>query len=131
MSIRMPFLCNLMAVGSSLLLGGCAATTPPPQFTAVSPADPAAPESAVPPPVALLTGGGELSEGATKADDSPSPPAPAASSGVQSGPEHAMTEGAAVYTCLMHPEVAAKEPGKCPICRMTLTKKAKAPKEKP
>ena len=34
--------------------------------------------------------------------------------------------GAAVYTCPMHPQVRSDEPGKCPICGMTLVKKEQA-----
>jgi hypothetical protein len=33
--------------------------------------------------------------------------------------------GAAVYTCPMHPQVVSDQPGKCPICGMTLVKKEK------
>ena len=36
---------------------GCAGTTPPPRFSAVSPADPEAPEAATPPAAPVLTGG--------------------------------------------------------------------------
>ncbi|MDH3842955.1 MAG: hypothetical protein OES69_03385, partial [Myxococcales bacterium] len=40
-------------------------------------------------------------------------------------PEHAATEhpesDIAYYTCPMHPSVEQPEPGKCPICGMTLT----------
>ena len=35
---------------------------------------------------------------------------------------------AAVYVCPMHPEVTAKEPGRCPKCGMHLEKKAEASK---
>jgi len=34
------------------------------------------------------------------------------------------------YACVMHPEVVAKAPGSCPICGMTLVKKAAKPKER-
>jgi Cu(I)/Ag(I) efflux system membrane fusion protein len=30
-----------------------------------------------------------------------------------------------VYTCSMHPDVASKTPGKCPVCGMDLEKKQK------
>lgn len=33
------------------------------------------------------------------------------------------TPAAAVYTCVMHPEVQSDKPGKCPKCGMTLVKK--------
>ena len=35
----------------------------------------------------------------------------------------AATQPAAPYACPMHPEVRADEPGRCPICGMTLVKK--------
>lgn len=44
-----------LAVLLALALAGCAATTPPPRFSAVSPADPDAPEAATPPATPLLT----------------------------------------------------------------------------
>ena len=34
-----------------------------------------------------------------------------------------MKEGAAVYSCSMHPEVTSDKPGKCPKCGITLVKK--------
>jgi Cu(I)/Ag(I) efflux system membrane fusion protein len=37
------------------------------------------------------------------------------------------TEDRAVYTCPMHPEVIAEEPGDCPICGMALVEKEAAP----
>jgi Cu(I)/Ag(I) efflux system membrane fusion protein len=36
----------------------------------------------------------------------------------------------ATYTCPLHPQIAAKAPGSCPICGMTLVKKAAKPKER-
>ena len=33
---------------------------------------------------------------------------------------HAVGQSETIYTCLMHPEVTSKEPGKCPKCGMTL-----------
>ena len=44
------------ALAAVIALAGCAATTPPPQFSAVSPADPDAPESATPPATPSMTG---------------------------------------------------------------------------
>jgi hypothetical protein len=44
--------------------------------------------------------------------------APAASPHEQGGA--APTPRAIVYTCSMHPEVRAAQPGKCPSCGMTL-----------
>jgi rubrerythrin len=37
------------------------------------------------------------------------------------------TPQAFYYTCVMHPQVHADKPGKCPICGMTLIKKEGAP----
>lgn len=34
-------------------------------------------------------------------------------------------EGATLYTCPMHPEVASETPGTCPICGMTLVERRK------
>lgn len=38
------------------------------------------------------------------------------------------TPAAAVYTCLMHPEVQSDKPGKCPKCGMTLVKRGSGAK---
>jgi len=54
-----------------LALSACGVVTPPPRFSAVSPADPNAPESAVPPPEPMLTGDGELAD---EPATSPAPP---------------------------------------------------------
>ena len=134
MSIRAPFGRTLAVAGSLLTLGGCAATTPPPRFTAVSPADPAAAESALPAPAAMLTGGGELAEKSASPAAS-GPPAPAVTSPDATSPtgheHHGTAEAATVFTCPLHPEVAAKVPGKCRSCGLTLVKKAAVPKEHP
>ena len=34
-----------------------------------------------------------------------------------------MKNGAAIYSCPMHPQVQSDKPGKCPICGMQLVKK--------
>jgi len=102
----------------AIILSGCAATTRPPRFSSVSPADPAAPEAATTAPSPVLTGNGEFAE---------------APEGAPSHEGHAAAEPAAeaeAYTCPMHPQVAAKAPGSCPICGMTLVKKAAKPKER-
>ena len=68
----------------------------------------------MPPPAALLTGAGELAE----------------KDAGQTGQEpHGLAEDGAAFTCPMHPEVAATEPGQCPICGMTLLKKSRVPAE--
>ena len=38
---------------------------------------------------------------------------------------------AGAYTCVMHPEVVSKEPGKCPKCGMKLTAQKASPTAKP
>lgn len=38
--------------------------------------------------------------------------------------------GSGSYTCPMHPEVSRAEPGKCPICGMTLVRRAPAAGQK-
>ncbi len=113
MSIPAPRCPRLAATACLLAFAACASTTPAPRFTVVSPADPAGAESAVPAPPAILTGGGELAEDAT------------------TGSAPALTPATSVYTCPMHPELAATAPGQCPICGMALVKKAIAPKERP
>ena len=101
----------LLALGVALSLSGCALNTPAPRFAPMSPAEPGG-EGAVAPPRPLLTGEGELAE--RPAEDS-------AGAGSESTP--AATGEEAIYSCLMHPEVKEKAPGKCPICGMTLVKK--------
>lgn len=54
---------------------------------------------------------------------SPSPPSQERDAAPEPGAE------SDAYTCRMHPEVSAKAPGSCPICGMTLVKKATKPKE--
>lgn len=58
----------IVALAIALALTGCAATTPPPRFSAVSPADPEAPESSTPPAAPVLTG-----EPEAKASPKPTP----------------------------------------------------------
>ena len=140
-----------LAPAAAVVLSACAATTPPPRFSPVSPADAAAPEAATPPPPPALTGGGELAD---SLEPSPSPepmegheghsrqgmPSPGTTAGP--GPTHDDHGGhaghgapkpnasATTYTCPMHPQVEAKEPGTCPICGMPLIEKAPRPKER-
>lgn len=57
-----------VALLAALTSAACAATTPPPRFSAVSPADPDAPESATPPATPIL-----MSAPDTKAPPSPTP----------------------------------------------------------
>jgi hypothetical protein len=127
----LPFRRNMMVAGTLLTLVGCAVTTPPPRFTAVSPADPAAGESTVPAPAALLTGDGELAEKTATAGSADEAPPAGPTSGPTGHEQHGMAADTTVFTCPMHPEVATKEPGKCPICGTVLVKNAARPKERP
>lgn len=126
MSIPGPLRRTLAAAGCLLALGACATTTPPPRFGTVSPADPGAPEAASPAAAPMLTGQGELAEKATGATGS-TPSANEVERHEHQGPDAAD----APYTCPMHPEVTATEPGKCPVCGMALTRRAKAPEDLP
>ena len=120
----------LFALGLALSLSRCALNTPAPRFAPTSPAEPGG-EGAVAPPRPLLTGEGELAE--RPAEDSAravSGSAPASDRPSQGHAGHGMADQTpaatgeeAVYSCLMHPEVKEKAPGKCPICGMTLVKK--------
>ncbi len=102
-----------------LLLSACAATTPPPRFSAPDPADPKASESTVDPRPLLLEGPPE----------GPVPP-PATSEATPTGHEHDRTPASAmadVYSCPVHPRVREADPGKCPLCGMTLVKQPAQP----
>jgi hypothetical protein len=62
----------IVAVAIALAPAGCAATTPPPRFSAVSPADPEAPESVTPPAAPALMAGPEATPSPT-ATPTPAP----------------------------------------------------------
>ncbi len=107
-----------VALFSGLLLSACATTTPPPRFSTLDPADPKAPESAVEPQSLVLQGPSEQAIGA-----------PAGSGSTPMGPDRHMdpssgepSPNAEAYSCRMHPQVKERQPGKCPICGMTLVK---------
>jgi len=87
-----------VSVFFTITASGCA-TEPPPRPVALDPSNPAAPEAA------------PLDAGAV--------------SQIVLSPKAAKPDGAAatVYTCPMHPEVEAHEPGRCPKCGMTLVPK--------
>jgi Heavy metal binding domain len=128
----------LAIVGSGVLaLSACAGVTPPPRFAAVSPADANGPESVVPPPRPMLTEDGELAGEPAAAPPAsegmpdmpgmdPSAPADPHAGHMEAGAT-SVPKGGAAYSCPMHPGVSAKGSGSCPICGMTLVKKAARP----
>ena len=103
---------------TGLLLTGCAATTPPPRYSAVSPADPEAPEAATPPPAPALAG-----------ETEPEVPGPAGEAAKPAPGHEGHSMPAApgpsdeAYSCPMHPEVRQASPGSCPKCGMTLVER--------
>ncbi len=125
---------TVIACSGVLALSACASLTPPPRFSAVSPADPNGPESAVAPARPMLTEDGELAgepvSAPPAAEGMPDMPGMERLAGpdpradhIQTGTNAASAE-AAVYSCRMHPQVSANDPGRCPICGMALVKKA-------
>lgn len=96
------------ALSLLLLLAGCSASPPPTAARAQNPANPAAAESPrapyAPPRAAATPDSPEAALSGHEHHDS----AP----GAESQP--------VAYTCPMHPEVRATEPGACPKCGMAL-----------
>ena len=86
-----------------MVLFAACATPPPPKPSHLDPASAEAPEAPLPPKSTAL-----VIEPVP--EDAPKAPAPTVSG----------------YSCPMHPEVQAAEPGRCPKCGMNL-----APKEPP
>jgi len=115
---------SILLLLSLLALGGCAATTPPPRFAPVGPADVDGPESATLPASPTLT---------TEPEALAAPPeagheehhAPTGHEHAEHAPasSDAATPAVESYTCTMHPEVSATEPGRCPKCGMPLVKR--------
>lgn len=91
MTIHILCLCVVAA-----LLTGCACGPATPRSWADHPANPRAAAAELPPASPTLT---------TATPAATAQPEPA---------------GVIVYTCPMHPHVAASEPGQCPKCGMTL-----------
>jgi Heavy metal binding domain len=112
-----------LAALSALALAACATTTPPPRFLPVSPADVEHAESTVPPPRPFLTGDESEQRETGSAVRAQAPPHHDPGHGSEGPP----SSSDAPYTCSMHPEVSAREPGKCPRCGMNLVKKAPRP----
>ncbi len=111
---------------TAVLFAACASAPVPVTRSPQSPAHPGAPEAVTPPAEPVLMAGD---------DDAVAPPAPATRDmDMPKGhvmpsqpPSQDPQNSAAVYTCPMHPEVAADKPGSCPVCGMALVKKKTAP----
>ena len=73
----------------------------------------------------VLTGLSSCSDNKGKAETSTTaaPAAAATDSAATSGGNPGPGIATETYTCTMHPEVIANEPGKCPKCGMDLVKK--------
>ena len=134
----------------ALLLGSCAASFEPPPLPASNPASVNAQESVTPAAKPML-GRDALTQKtdeqlATNTPGSPSFEPPemqhmhhdmSSSEGIRhekmgaikkdSGEAEPMN-GKSYYTCVMHPQIHQDNPGKCPICGMTLIKKGKGQK---
>lgn len=108
---------GVSALLMGVVLSACATTTPPPRLSPRDPADPAAPEAASPPAVPVLMVDEDRAPEAKQEQLEPEAPThrehhmPPPTSGVE-------------YTCPMHPAVKQDKPGSCPVCGMTLVKKA-------
>lgn len=97
------------------IVAGCAAR-PMPALTSAHPASPAAAEAPVPPSSTTLTPAAGL-----RADASGAGQAGMAMGHGAHGMSAATGPRAATsYTCPMHPDVHATQPGRCPKCGMTL-----------
>ena len=139
-----PFVTSGAILG--LALAACASQSPP-RAIALDPSNPAAPEAPIdfqftafaqgeesrPAPAAATH---EEHETAKSSDTAaPAPPADAAEPEAPKSGEHdhvhsgkpkagkkpaAAKPGPAAFVCPMHPEIGAKEPGRCPKCGMKL-----------
>lgn len=96
----------VLAPAIGLLFVGCASVPTPATRSPLSPAHPAAPESATPSATPELKG----EAGAPAAVVEPTP--------AEREPGRAAT-----YTCPMHPDIRSDQPGTCTICGMALVKK--------
>jgi hypothetical protein len=103
-----------------LLLVGCAASVTDPARSPDHPANAAAPEAVISAPSQTLAIT-QMPATAPSGDAMPNMPGMQRMSG---GSMHETpTTQAAIYTCVMHPEVISDKPGKCPRCGMTLVLK--------
>jgi hypothetical protein len=108
-----------------LLLPGCGRPITLQPLPARHPASPQAPEAPVQPAPSALTQQPEATPARGSAPASPAPPSspmpPPSAGHAHEAPEHQHEASApAVYTCPMHPDVQASEPGSCPKCGMAL-----------
>jgi hypothetical protein len=93
---------RLLVLSIGLICAACASVPPPLTRSRLSPAHPEAPEAVAAPFDPLMAAAAVA-------------PAPAASPA-----GHGEAGAATVYTCTMHPEVEASQPGACPVCGMAL-----------
>ena len=113
------------------LAAGCAAHSEPPLLPRDHPANPEAPEAALPPASSTLaaTPRSSPAAGNPSVDSmngmhhmghgmSHDMPSMTHAAGATTSP--ATSQAAAIYTCVMHPEVVSHQPGKCPVCGMKL-----------
>jgi hypothetical protein len=91
-------------VATFALLQGCASAPLPP----IAPTHPASPAAAEAPPAAVMTTLGSTPQPPPDKSESAAPRAD-------------------VYTCPMHPQARAPQPGSCPICGMQLIPAESAP----
>ena len=128
----------LLLLAVPLAVAGCAASPPPnPAASLTHPANPDAAEAPLPPPSQVLTAA-PPSESVPPADNSATPMGHTGHDmGAMGGMGHDMagmthtmptsqpatSQPAALYTCVMHPEVVSNRPGKCPKCGMKLVPK--------
>ena len=132
----------MAAAAAGLLVAGCTPALPTdPATSGDHPANPDAPTAAYPPPSQTLAIADtamaeplppDRHDHAGPGDDDAMAPMPGMDhgamgrdvAGLSAEPATApTTQTAPIYTCPMHPEVAADTPGRCPICDMKLVEK--------
>lgn len=125
---RSSYIAMLASIMPMTLLSGCAVSLPPPP--ASNPADAHAHEAAAAPlrPTLLATthtylsrASGDHELAAQQMDMSET------KQGTSEMDTHTSSPPQTYYTCPMHPQIKEAKPGNCPICGMTLIRKAAAP----
>ena len=114
---------GVSALLMGVVLSACATTTPPPRLSPRDPADPAAPEAASPPALPVLMVDEDRAPEAKQEQLVPEAPAHREHH-MPSAPASPPPTSGVEYTCPMHPAVMQDKPGSCPVCGMTLVKKA-------